>query len=157
MKKNKYHVVWNEHNEKIKMKLIPSDILKSISVYGTLETETGICEYQGVFTETGEVLFHEGPFQDGSIKIVEFLAIVQALKYCKEKNLSISICSDNKYAIRCVDSRSIDMELTENDKLIDLILQALRWLDENDYSNKLLKWESIIWGENPAAFGKKIK
>jgi ribonuclease HI len=33
--------------------------------------------------------------------------------------------------------------------------RAEKWLNENTYSNKLLKWETKAWGENPADFGRK--
>jgi ribonuclease HI len=31
----------------------------------------------------------------------------------------------------------------------------VKWLKENEYPNKILKWETRAWGENPADFGRK--
>jgi ribonuclease HI len=43
----------------------------------------------------------------------------------------------------------------KNKKLFELIGRAIKWLNENTYSNKILKWETKAWGENPADFGRK--
>ena len=32
---------------------------------------------------------------------------------------------------------------------------ALKWLNQNEFPNQLLKWETRAWGENPADFGRK--
>jgi ribonuclease HI len=36
-----------------------------------------------------------------------------------------------------------------------LITRAEKWLNENSYSNPILKWQTEIWGEIPADFGRK--
>src|ERR1041384_2999849 len=46
--------------------LIGDPIMDSISVDGAWNTATGIVEYQGVHTSTGEQLFKVGPFDDGT-------------------------------------------------------------------------------------------
>jgi len=33
--------------------------------------------------------------------------------------------------------------------------KAVRWLKENDYKNPVLKWNTKLWGEIPADFGRK--
>lgn len=33
--------------------------------------------------------------------------------------------------------------------------RALKWPNENEYDNQVLKWETGAWGENPADFGRK--
>jgi ribonuclease HI len=39
--------------------------------------------------------------------------------------------------------------------LFDLIDRAINWLENNDYSNPVMKWETGQWGEIPADFGRK--
>jgi len=46
-------------------------------------------------------------------------------------------------------------ENEKNCKLFDLIERAEKWLNENTYSTKILKWETTAWGEIPADFGRK--
>jgi ribonuclease HI len=36
-----------------------------------------------------------------------------------------------------------------------LLDRAVKWLHQNNYKNKILKWETKAWGENPADFGRK--
>jgi ribonuclease HI len=46
-------------------------------------------------------------------------------------------------------------ETAKNDVIFDLIERAEIWLKANKYSTKILKWETKIWGEIPADFGRK--
>ncbi len=151
--------------KKIKKQLTKEQLLKigypikdSISVDGAWNTSTLKAEYQGVITKDRTLLFHQGPFEDGTNNIVEFLAIVHALSYCKKNNLLIPIYSDSKIAIGWVKKKEIgtNREKTEKNKsLFELIERALKWLNENEFPNKILKWETKVWGENPADFGRK--
>jgi len=43
----------------------------------------------------------------------------------------------------------------KNTELYNLIERAETWLKENDYDNAVLKWETKVWGEIPADFGRK--
>lgn len=138
--------------------LIGEPILDSISVDGAWNTHTGIVEYQGVYTKTQEPLFKAGPFDDGTNNIVEFLAIVHALAYCKQNNLSLPIYSDSRNAIGWVkdkQARTNHKKSNHNTKLFELIDRAIKWLEQNEYNNQILKWETKAWGENPADFGRK--
>jgi len=140
------------------LKKIGDPIKDSISVDGAWNTTTGIVEYQGVHTETGKILFKAGPFEDGTNNIVEFLAIVHALAYCKEKEIKLPIYSDSRNAIGWVrdkEARTNHEKSDKNIKLFELIDRAIKWLNENTYENEILKWETKAWGENPADFGRK--
>uniref|UniRef100_A0A7C4TJU0 Ribonuclease H n=1 Tax=candidate division WWE3 bacterium TaxID=2053526 RepID=A0A7C4TJU0_UNCKA len=140
------------------LKKIDDPIKNSNSVDGSWNTSTGIVEYQGVHTETGKVLFKAGPFEDGTNNIVEFLAIVHALAYCKQKNIKLPIYSDSRNAIGWVrdkEARTNHEKSDKNVKLFELIDRAIKWLNENTYENEILKWETKAWGENPADFGRK--
>jgi ribonuclease HI len=133
-------------------------IKESISVDGAWNTRTGYSEYQGVLTKDKKLLFHKGPFEDGTNNIVEFLAIVHALSYCKKHNINIPIYSDSKIAINWVKKKNHSTDHQQNQKnkpLFDLLERANKWLKENEYPNQLLKWETKAWGENPADFGRK--
>ena len=132
--------------------------MQSIAVDGAGNNMTGTVEYQGVFTETKTLLFHQGPFEGGTNNIVEFLAIVHALAYCKKHGFSYPIYSDSKTAISWVKKKvaNTKVEITsKNKEIIALITRAENWLKENTYTNKILKWETKAWGEIPADFGRK--
>lgn len=140
------------------LKLIGDPIDESMSVDGAWNTSTGIVEYQGVHTKTKKVFFKMGPFEDGTNNIVEFLGIVHGLAYCKQHKLSLPIYSDSRNAIGWVrdkNARTNHPRSPKNEKLFNLIDRAIKWLNENEYENKVLKWETKAWGENPADFGRK--
>lgn len=140
------------------LKLIGSPILQSICVDAAWNTSTKVVEYQGVDTNTGKQLFAQGPFEDGTINVVEFLAIVHALAYCKQKSLELPIYSDSRNAIKWVKTKEVKTNLKKNErnkKLFELIDRAINWLNENNYVNPILKWETRAWGENPADFDRK--
>lgn len=130
----------------------------SIVVDGAWNTASGMVEYQGVYLKNKQKLFHMGPLQDGTNNIVEFLAIVHALGYCKARNLPLPIYSDSYNAIKWVREKNPKTNHPRNDanrELFDLLDRAVRWLHENTYTNPILKWETEVWGENPADFGRK--
>ena len=47
------------------------------------------------------------------------------------------------------------VETSKNAILFELIDRAEMWLQNNTYKNPIHKWETEIWGENPADFGRK--
>jgi ribonuclease HI len=115
-------------------------------------------EYQGVDTKTQKALFSAGPFEDGTVNIAEFLAIVHALAYCKQRGITLPIYSDSRNAIGWVADKQVRTKHTRtetSEKLFQLIDRALAWLNNNEYVNPILKWETRAWGENPADFGRK--
>jgi ribonuclease HI len=137
---------------------IGSPIPNSISVDGAWNTANGKVEYQGVYTATKQACFHVGPLEDGTNNIAEFLAIVHALAYCQKHRLDCPVYSDSRNAIAWVhdkQARTNHPRSERNKPLFDLVDRALLWLKTHTYSNKILKWETKAWGENPADFGRK--
>lgn len=137
-----------------------SQIVKdSIAVDAACEGNPGILEYQGVDPHSGIKLFHQGPFDEGTVNIGEFLAIVHALAWLKKyKRPQTAIYSDSVTGLSWVRNKRIKTNLVKSRKnagLFTLVERALDWLDNNTYTNKLLKWDTESWGENPADFGRK--
>lgn len=132
--------------------------LNSLSVDAACSGNPGVLEYRGVETATGRQLFHQGPFPLGTVNIGEFLAIVHALAYLKKHKQGMPVYSDSKTAIKWLKDKAIKTKLPRNDKtgpLFELVDRAIDWLKENDYNNRVLKWETESWGEVPADFGRK--
>ncbi|NLD23101.1 MAG: ribonuclease H [Bacteroidales bacterium] len=133
-------------------------ILESISVDGASSSRGGMSEYRGVFTHNAKEIFRQGPFPEGTNNLMEFLALVHALGYCKQNGILLPIYSDSRTAILWVQKKEIKTKqprTKNNEQLFALIDRALKWLKENDYSNKILKWETKVWGEIPADFNRK--
>jgi ribonuclease HI len=131
---------------------------ESLSVDAACSGNPGLMEYQGVYTKTGEVIFHQGPFKDGTNNIGEFLALVHGLALLKQKNSPVPIYTDSKTAMAWVKAKKTKSLLVKNENnaiLFDMIARAEKWLAENTYTTQIIKWETEIWGEIPADFGRK--
>lgn len=140
------------------LKRIGEPELYSISVDAASSGNPGIMEYRGVDTQTYEQLFHQGPFQEGTNNIGEFLALVHGLAYLKKINSDRAIYSDSKIAMGWIKRKKCNTKLkrkAKNKKLFELVDRAEKWLQTNMYSTKILKWETKAWGEIPADFGRK--
>ncbi len=133
-------------------------IWDSIAVDAAWNSVTKVMEYQGVKTDTGELLFRKGPFQGATNNIGEFLALVHGLSLLKQKKSNLPIYSDSITAIAWVRSKkhkSVLLPTKENAIVFDLLLRAENWLKNNTYSNQIIKWNTKLWGEIPADFGRK--
>ena len=134
-------------------------ILNSLSVDAACKGNPGILEYRGVYTDTGTELFRRGPYQQGTVNIGEFLAIVLGLAYLKKNKLKMPIYSDSRTAIAWIKKKQVNTKLKwskKNEPLLQAVHAAQKWLKENDYSDiPILKWETRLWGEIPADYGRK--
>jgi len=118
----------------------------------------GTVEYRCVHTKSGQQIFHQGPYEQGTNNIGEFLALVHALSYFKKGRIDAPIYSDSVNAISWVKKKKCRTRLEQSDrntKLFELISKAEYWLENNTYTNKILKWDTANWGEIPADFGRK--
>ena len=138
--------------------LVGVPISDSICVDAACAGNPGILEYRGVDTKSGAELFHIGPFPQGTVNLGEFLGIVHALAYLKQRDCDWPVYSDSRTAIAWVRKKAINTNLAvspKNAKLFDLVYRAVAWLKDNTWPNKILKWETEYWGEIPADFGRK--
>jgi ribonuclease HI len=136
----------------------PKFIEESISVDAACSGNPGAMEYKGVYTKNGKVIFHYGPVSNGTNNIGEFLAIVHAMALMKQKNSNLSVYSDSKIAIGWVRKRRVNTRIPRDkstEHLWKVIDRALYWLNSNTYTNEILKWETRLWGESKADFGRK--
>ncbi|WP_372752771.1 viroplasmin family protein [Mariniflexile sp.] len=130
----------------------------SISVDAASSGNPGIMEYRGVDTKTKKQLFIQGPFEQGTNNIGEFLALVHGLALLKKNNSDRIIYTDSKTAISWVKKKVCNSKLEPNEKnkaLFELIQRAENWLKTNTYTTVIAKWETKAWGEIPADFGRK--
>lgn len=140
----------------VELARIGKPILESVSVDAAFDGD--VMEYKGVYTKTKQELFKMGPFEGATNNIGEFLAIVHAFGYLKKQKSAAPVYSDSMTAISWVKHQHAKTKLEptkENQSLFYLIDRAEKWLRENKCPNRLLKWETKAWGENPADFGRK--
>ena len=142
-----------------------------IAVDAACSGNPGKMEYQGKFVDFGTnpatvvTLFKSPVFENGTNNIGEFLAIVHALAWQKQKRTQYPVYSDSVNAQKWVREKQCRTKLQPNDKnayLFELIDRAETWLRENDNWMRenanvipVLKWKTEVWGEIPADFGRK--
>ncbi len=145
--------------EKSSLDFISNGIIKdSIAVDAACSGNPGQMEYRGVYVANNQELFRIGPYEKGTNNIGEFLAIVHGLAFLKKQNLIIPIYSDSVNAMLWIKNKKCKTKLEPceaNQPVFELIERAEKWLKENSYQNKILKWETRKWGEIPADFGRK--
>ena len=133
-------------------------VMESLSVDAACSGNPGVMEYRGVYSKTGEEIFRQGPFKEGTNNIGEFLALVHGLAFLKQKNSQLPIYTDSETALAWVKAKKSRTRLEKketNTVLFDMLSRAEIWLQQNEYSTKVIKWETNVWGEIPADFGRK--
>lgn len=133
-------------------------IYPSLAVDAAWSTASGDMEYRGVDAHSGREIFRQGPYFDGTNNIGEFLAIVHGLAFLQKQGSKIPLYTDSVTAISWVRRKQANTKLTQtprNAVLFELIHRAETWLKTNKWENPILKWETQIWGEIPADFGRK--
>ena len=139
-------------------------ISPAVAVDAACSGNPGKMEYQGVFVDFGTKpattiqLFKSPVFENGTNNIGEFLAIVHALAWMKQKRVQYPIYSDSVNAQLWIRQKKCKTKLqpnTKNEYLFELIARAEKWLNENVIEVPIIKWKTEIWGEIPADFGRK--
>ncbi len=152
-------------NKASKSELSPEQLQKiglpnynSIAVDAASSGNPGIMEYRGVDTKTKKQLFIQGPFEQGTNNIGEFLALVHGLALLKNNKSDRIIYTDSRTAMSWVKKKKCNTKLERNLKnkpIFDLVDRAIQWLNNNSYTTVIVKWETKAWGEIPADFGRK--
>ena len=149
-------------NAKVKKKATPDGkapyLTECLAVDAACSGNPGDMEYRGVYIETGQEIFHVGPMAQGTNNIGEFLALVHGLALFRKNGCEMPIYTDSRNAILWVQQKKCKTKLERtniNAPIFNLIERAEKWLRENTYNTKILKWETSEWGEIPADFGRK--
>ena len=147
-----------KNSEKVSSETLPACVIdNSLAVDAACSGNPGPMEYRGVHIASRQEVFHFGPTK-GTNNIGEFLALVHGLALLKQKGFDMPIYSDSVNAISWVRQKKCKTKLprtAETEELFKLIERAEKWLRENTYTTRILKWETKEWGEIPADFGRK--
>ncbi|MBP3837693.1 MAG: ribonuclease H [Prevotella sp.] len=138
---------------------LPLDVKASAwAVDAACSGNPGQMEYQGIDLATGEQVFHFGPVF-GTNNIGEFLAIVHALALMEQRGITDKIIySDSFTAMTWVHKKHCKTKLEhtpETEKLYEVIRRAEQWLRVHPVRVPIIQWETKLWGEIPADFGRK--
>jgi len=137
---------------------MPKPILPALAVDAACSGNPGILEFRGVVADTGTEVFRRGPYIQGTNNIGEFLALILGLAYLKKHNLPWALYTDSVTAIAWVRNKKCKTKLQctpQNQELFRMILKGEQWLRENTWTTPIYKWETTLWGEIPADFGRK--
>jgi ribonuclease HI len=155
---NKFKEINPSSNNKIEY------IKDTICVDGACQGNPGIGAYQCVDVMTNENIFIKEGFEETTNNIMEFLALVDAIKYTIELPIEKQrkIYSDSITAIAWVRNKKTKTTLKrtlKNEESFLAIEKALKWLKETEKVNEIIKniikWDTKNWGEIPADFGNK--
>ncbi len=136
---------------------VEQPILPSIAVDAACSGSPGRLEFRAVETASGDPIFQEGPFADGTNNVGEFLAIVEAMRWLDEHQRNWPVYSDSANAIGWVRLKKCNTQLARlpsNRKLFELIAESEKWLRFLT-RRRILKWDTQAWGEIPADYGRK--
>ena len=146
-------------HEHVNYEAFPEIRLDALAVDAACSRNPGPVEYQGVWVRTGERIFHAGPFEGGTNNIGEYLALVHALALLFKQNDSATpIYTDSVTAVAWVRNRGCRTQLTpteRNKKIFEMLARANLWLRSHSPRNPILRWNTPMWGEIPADFGRK--
>ncbi|MFA8300260.1 MAG: viroplasmin family protein [Hyphomicrobiales bacterium] len=148
----------SQNNQSLSEDAKKNIITPSLSVDAACSGNPGKMEYQGVDTATKKRIFYQGVFYPGTNNIGEFLALVHGLAYLKQNKYDYPIYTDSKTALSWVRNKRIKTTLDripENENMFQMVDRAIKWLEINTYTTKILKWNTEEWGEIPADFGRK--
>ncbi len=130
-----------------------------VAVDAACSGNPGTMEYRGVLADTGQEIFHMGPYAEATNNVGEFLAIVHALALIEQGRLqTTAIYSDSVTAQAWVRQKRCKSKLAPtaaNAPVFDLMRRAEAWLATHSLPVKILKWHTELWGEIPADFGRK--
>ena len=132
--------------------------LPALAVDAACSGNPGVLEFRGVVADTGTEVFRRGPFMQGTNNIGEFLALVLGLAYLKKYNLPWILYTDSVTALAWVREKKCKSKLewnAQNQELFFMVRKAEEWLRTHAWTTEIRKWETTLWGEIPADFGRK--
>ena len=80
------------------------------------------------------------------------------MKKKKEDKGEVAIYSDSRTAMSWVKNQKVKTTLKRdhtNELMFSHVDRALKWLNNNNFTNPIFKWDTKNWGEIPADFGRK--
>lgn len=158
LSQNYWQFVTPKNSKTKQLPTIASYIADSLAVDAACSGNPGDMEYRGVYVKTGQQIFIQGIYKEATNNIGEFLAIVHGLALLKKQGSNMPIYSDSVTAQSWVKAKKCKTKLEktpQNAPVFERIAAAERWLQQNTYSNPILKWDTPHWGEIPADFGRK--
>ena len=130
----------------------------ALSVDGACRGNPGPMEYRAVWVGSREEVFKVGPMH-GTNNLGEFLALVDALRFFSERgDTTTAIYTDSLTArawVRNKKAKTTMARTPKTEEVWKLTDEAIAWLKANPVSSPIKVWNTKVWGEIPADFGRK--
>jgi ribonuclease HI len=126
-----------------------------IVVDGSFRWSKSELQYQVVDIETAELIYTSPVYSGGSSNVAEYLAIIHGLAHAAKNGLKCKVYTDSYVARRWIVQKKCKTGQFMSEELKKVVDRGTLWLNLNSPSNKVLIWQSHLWGENPADFGRK--
>lgn len=139
---------------------IGNPINESLAVDAACSGNPGDMEYRGVYTATGQEIFHIGPLKEGTNNVGEFLALVHGLALLQQKGSDLPIYSDSRNAISWVKKKEMQNPIsTQTDQRTYLRAhRAGREMVEHPYLyHPDPQMGNIRMGGDPGGFRKEMR
>lgn len=133
-----------------------------LTVDAAYSHSTKVLEWRGVLVDGSAQteVFRSKQYQGGSANVGELLGIVDGMRYLREKELFIPLYSDSYNAQSWAKRKTHNSSAYLSDDLSERLEDGVRYL--KDHPNKgpgqyiqIVDWETRLWGEIPADFGRK--
>src|SRR5574342_357741 len=114
------------------------------AIDGSCEGNPGTRYYRCIDLSNGQTIFKQGPFMDSTNNIMEFLALIHALAYCKTNKINVPIYTDSITALAWLRNKIVNTRLkrtNRNSKTFELLDRAISWMYNNSWNTEILKWE----------------
>lgn len=141
---------------------IPGINLNAIAVDGACAGNPGAMEYRAVRVLDGAELFRIGSQKNliGTNNIAEYIGMIHlAAILAAQDDFTTPIYTDSRNTLAWLRRGHSKTSLLRDERTapaLDLLARADAWLAENGpIRNPILKWQTELWGEIPADFGRK--
>ena len=142
--------------------VVPGINLNAIAVDGACAGNPGVMEYRAVRVIDGSEVFHIGAKKNliGTNNIAEYIGMIHlAAMLAAQGDFSTPIYTDSRNTLAWLRRGHSRTSLGRDERTapaLDLLARADAWLAANGpISNPILKWQTDLWGEIPADFGRK--
>lgn len=142
--------------------VIPGINLNAIAVDGACAGNPGVMEYRAVRVADGAEIFHIGSKKNliGTNNIAEYIGMIHlAAMLAAKGDFTTPIYTDSRNTLAWLRRGHSRTSLGRDERTgpaLDLLARADAWLAANGpIRNPILKWQTELWGEIPADFGRK--
>ena len=131
----------------------------SIAVDGACSGSVG--EFRGVMLPCKIEIFREGPFEGATNNLMEYVAVIEGLRWMERRGIRHPVYSDSRVAISWVTDGGHKMVTPDGgaSEISKRVTGATAWLgscvDKVGLVACIRKWDTSRYGEIPADFNRK--